>query len=70
DAEQIEQRAHRLKGAVGNFGAKNAYDLAYELETRGRESRLDDAFPLYEKLEREMKQVSAFFSKSGWEDNV
>jgi CheY-like chemotaxis protein len=66
DTEQIERRAHRLKGAVGNFGAGMAYDLAYELETRGRESRLDGAFPVYQKLEQEMERVKAYLSKPGW----
>jgi len=66
DPEQIEQRAHRLKGAVGNFGAKAAYDLAYELENRGRESRLDGAVEVYRKLKNEMEQVKAFFSETGW----
>ncbi|OPX22954.1 MAG: hypothetical protein B1H02_05515 [Candidatus Latescibacteria bacterium 4484_107] len=70
DAEQIGRKAHRLKGAVGNFGAKAAYNLAYELETRARESRLDDAFPLYEKLEQEMKQVKAFFAEPGWLEGI
>ncbi|MCK5329397.1 MAG: Hpt domain-containing protein, partial [Candidatus Latescibacteria bacterium] len=66
DAGQIERRAHSLKGAVGNFGAKSAYDLAYELETRGRESRLNGAIQVYQKLEQEMDRVKAFLSKPRW----
>ena len=70
DSEQIERRAHRLRGAVGNFGAKTAYDLAFQLETRGRESRLDGAVEIYGKLEQEMARVKAFFLEPGWLEGI
>ena len=39
DHPKIERAAHTLKGAVANFGAKRARELALDLETRGRERR-------------------------------
>ena len=35
DAGILEREAHSLKGAVGNFGAKEAYEAAYRLEKLG-----------------------------------
>ena len=36
DGEALERAAHSLKGSVGNFGAKDAYDAALRLELAGR----------------------------------
>ncbi|MFH1943442.1 MAG: Hpt domain-containing protein, partial [bacterium] len=67
DAGQGERKAHSLKGNVGIFGAKVAYDLAYDLENRGRESRLEGAVDVFSRLEEEMTKLKVFFSKPEWE---
>jgi two-component system, sensor histidine kinase and response regulator len=51
DARALERAAHTLKGCVGTFGAKRAYDLALALETMGREKDLVTANEIYAKLE-------------------
>jgi len=51
DPETFRRAAHSLKGAVGNFGAKKAYDLCYQLETKGREGNLAGAGELLSQLE-------------------
>jgi two-component system sensor histidine kinase/response regulator len=51
DARALERAAHTLKGCVGTFGAKRAYDLALALETMGREKDLVTAHEIYAKLE-------------------
>ena len=33
DATKLRQAAHTLKGSVGNFGAREAFELAHQLET-------------------------------------
>ena len=33
DATKLRQAAHTLKGSVGNFGAREAFELARQLET-------------------------------------
>ena len=40
DAGMLEREAHSLKGAVGNFGAKKAYNAAYHLEKLGKEGKM------------------------------
>jgi CheY-like chemotaxis protein len=67
DAGQVERKAHSLKGNVGIFGAKVAYDLAYDLENRGKESRLEGAEDVFSRLEEEMMKLKVFFSKPEWE---
>lgn len=43
DASLLRESAHGLKGAVGQFGAKKAFDAAYRLEQMGRDGTLTDA---------------------------
>ena len=40
DAAILEREAHSLKGAVGNFGAKEAYEVADRLEKLGKEGEI------------------------------
>ena len=70
DADQVERRAHSLKSNIGIFGAREAYNLALELEERGRESRLDGAASVFEQLESGLKGVASYFSSGAWEANV
>jgi two-component system sensor histidine kinase/response regulator len=41
DGPALERAAHKLKGAVGNFGAGDAYRTALDLELRGRAGEFD-----------------------------
>jgi len=70
DYEQLERKAHSFKGTVSNFGVQRVYELACELETLGKESRLDGATDVYKRLEEQMNRVKAFFSLPGWDRNL
>jgi len=70
DSDQVEKKAHSFKGSVGNFGVKKAYELAYELETLGKESRLDGAEDVLKQLEEQMSRIKTFFSMPGWDKNL
>ena len=61
-AESVERAAHTLKGALMNFGAWRACEVARQLEIRGHEARLDDAAPLASRLESEVVQASQALS--------
>jgi flagellin len=63
-----ERLAYSLKGAVSNVGAKTAYALAYELETLGRQAKLDNAPSVLQQLEAELERLSAYVAKPGWEE--
>ena len=62
DPHRVELVAHALTGALATFGATAAKDLAYRLEQRGRDSRLDGAPDLLEQLDEQMETVIAFLS--------
>jgi len=55
----IRAAAHSLKGAVGNFQATTAVDLAQRLELMGREGDLAGAEEIFTKLESEMRLIGA-----------
>jgi HPt (histidine-containing phosphotransfer) domain-containing protein len=41
NAKEVQRLAHMIKGSMRYLGAQAAFDRANELETMGRESRLD-----------------------------
>jgi HPt (histidine-containing phosphotransfer) domain-containing protein len=43
DPGVLEREAHSLKGAVGNFGADDAYEAAYHLEKLGKSGSMATA---------------------------
>jgi signal transduction histidine kinase/DNA-binding response OmpR family regulator len=57
DTVALMQAAHSLKGSVSTFGAVRAQSLAAELESIGRDHRLDAAVPLFGKLTTELESV-------------
>jgi len=57
DALRLNRAAHSLKGSVGNFGARAAFDLAFSLEKMGKGSDLGGAAPAFAALSREMERL-------------
>ena len=57
DASALERAAHTLKGSVGNFGAKGAYDEALKLEIIGRGGDVTNAEEAYARLEDEIARL-------------
>jgi HPt (histidine-containing phosphotransfer) domain-containing protein len=68
DADALERTAHRLKGSVGNFGARTAGDLARKLEAMGKTGNLAGAGEasarLREALERLEEALDEFVERS------
>jgi len=61
DALQLERSAHRLKGALGNFGMKKAYDLAYKIEKKGKNNSIEGTDKILRELEKEISLGEEFF---------
>lgn len=59
DAKAVEQAAHSLKGSVGNFDARRAYEIAYRLEVLGRDGKLAEAKDAISELRREFRDLEA-----------
>jgi two-component system, sensor histidine kinase and response regulator len=57
--KRLERAVHGLRGEVGLFGAKIAYNLAAMLETMGREGQLESAWGVLQELERELGRLIA-----------
>jgi two-component system, sensor histidine kinase and response regulator len=54
DALALARAAHKLKGSIGNFAAKNSYAAAQRLEIMGRDGNLDNAVEARRALESEL----------------
>jgi PAS domain S-box-containing protein len=66
DAKQLNASAHKLKSAVGNFGAEKCLDLCAQLEKIGKNGMLHEAPPLFEMLKEELSQMDVFFRTGAW----
>jgi signal transduction histidine kinase/DNA-binding response OmpR family regulator len=57
DSHRLNRSAHALKGSVGNFGARKAYDLALRLELMGKSGDLTGADEAFHVLADEMERL-------------
>jgi two-component system sensor histidine kinase/response regulator len=57
DSEVIAAEAHAIKGGMGNFFAKAAYETGQKLETMGRSKELSGAAETLQQLEAEMQML-------------
>lgn len=57
DSNALEKSAHKLKGAVANFGKNTVFKAALSLEMMGRENRWDDVEETYGALTREAERL-------------
>ena len=59
DTASLERSAHALKGSVGNFGAKSAFESALKLETMGRSGDLNGASETLAELEAKISRLQS-----------
>ena len=57
DTTIVERAAHTLKGSVGAFSAKKAFETAFRLENMGHDGNLEEAAAEYSKLEQEVEEL-------------
>ena len=57
DASSLRASAHTLKGAVGNFGAKRAWECALKLELMGRDGETSQAQSAFDQLSEKIYRV-------------
>jgi HPt (histidine-containing phosphotransfer) domain-containing protein len=55
DVEALTQAAHAIKGALAHLGATTARELAFTIETNGRQSKIEGAAELLAQLIQEVK---------------
>ncbi len=57
DSNALERASHTLKGSVGNFGARHAFDLAFNLEQMGRNGDFARAREIFEQLQQQVARL-------------
>ena len=57
DGKALESAAHSIKGSVGVFCAKPAFEVALKLEMMGRENNLSEACETYKVLSVEIERL-------------
>jgi two-component system, sensor histidine kinase and response regulator len=57
DGKALERSAHTLKGSVGNFGARTAFDAAFNLEQMGRNGDFARADQVFGQLEQQITRL-------------
>ncbi|MCD6129423.1 MAG: Hpt domain-containing protein [Deltaproteobacteria bacterium] len=67
DFKTIDEVAHSLKGASGNLGLMRIYELSFEIEKMGKETKSEGIEEIYEQLKEEFNNFKEFISQPGWE---
>ncbi len=57
NSEALEKSAHKLKGAVANFGKNATTETAFKLETMGKENKLDGVEEVYGTLVKDVESL-------------
>ena len=57
DAKNVERGAHAIKGAVANFAARNAVEIAQSIENMGRQANLSSVAPTMARLDVELRRL-------------
>jgi PAS domain S-box-containing protein len=57
DGPALQRSAHALKGSVGTFGARAAFETARQLEALGQQGDLGRAEEMYTRMEREIERL-------------
>jgi len=63
DADGLRSAAHTLKGSVGNFSARRAFDAAANMEAIGAQKTLERAAGLWAVLDRELARLNQALSE-------
>ena len=63
DPHRLNRAAHALKGSVGNFGGRNAFETALRLEIMGKNRELGGAKAVYSSLAEEVERLRKALEK-------
>ena len=63
NTEQVYRAAHTLKGSAANFNAVSVVDAAYQLESMGREGRLENAVAALTAMQSDLRRLANALEK-------
>ena len=65
NSKALQEASHALKGSVGNFGAKGAFEAARTLEIMGKENDLAGARKAFARLEKQVGSLGRILATLG-----
>jgi PAS domain S-box-containing protein len=65
DSDALERAAHTVKGSVGNFAAKPAFQAAQRVEQIGRDGNMGDAEEAFRALKTELERLEPALAALG-----
>ena len=65
DSDALERAAHTVKGSVGNFAAKPAFQAAQRIEQIGRDGNMGEAEEAVRVLEAELERLKPALAALG-----
>jgi two-component system sensor histidine kinase/response regulator len=65
DSNALERAAHTVKGSVGNFAAKPAFQAAQRVEQIGRDGNMGEAQEAFRALEAELERLKPALAALG-----
>jgi len=60
NASDLEKSAHKFKGSLSNFDAKEACDLAQQIEKMAKNNDLEEAHSVFVRLSGEMEKIKVY----------
>jgi len=66
DADNVKMYAHKLKGLARHVAARKLVDMSFELETMGREEKLDGSEALFAEVRTEYDKLISVISQPNW----
>jgi HPt (histidine-containing phosphotransfer) domain-containing protein len=70
DGKALQEKAHALRGSAANLSAIDLASTALYLEEIGRTGELEKGEETLDLLQKEVKRLGAFISRSGWNDRA
>ena len=66
DPNNVKKYAHKLKGLARHVAARKLTDMLYELETKGRNEKLEGSETLFSEIQMELDKLISFLSQPNW----
>ena len=68
NAEEVIAAAHSIKGASGNMGFMDIFEVAGELETRARDNGLDGIAESSQELKKKLEEIAVLAADTDHHD--
>ena len=70
DSKNVKIHAHKLKGLARHVAARKLSDMLFDLETKGREEKLEGTEALFADIQTEFNKLKSFLSQPNWAESA